>query len=248
MQNTNNFGLLKPERLIDNISIDVINENMDIIDETLKDHDDAISNKANVNDIPTAETISGTLPLSKGGTGANSAAEAIKALGIGYSTCATAGGTAAKVAALTNYSLVVGGIIVVKFTNANTIINPTLNVNNTGAKAIYCGGVASVPGQIISGMMALFQYDGTYWQLLNPAFPSGITPIANGGTGAITASEALSALGGAPLASPAFTGIPTAPAGTDYATLRLRNIQASTTDLTTGTSVLANGAIYIVYE
>lgn len=35
---------------------------------------------------------------------------------------------------------------------------------------------------------------------------------------------------------------------TDYTTSRPRNIQASTTDLTAGSSSLANGAIYLVYE
>lgn len=36
--------------------------------------------------------------------------------------------------------------------------------------------------------------------------------------------------------------------GTDYTTARLRNIQASTTNLTAGSSALANGDIYLVYE
>lgn len=36
--------------------------------------------------------------------------------------------------------------------------------------------------------------------------------------------------------------------GTDYTTARLRNIQASTTDLTAGSSSLSNGDIYLVYE
>lgn len=36
--------------------------------------------------------------------------------------------------------------------------------------------------------------------------------------------------------------------GTDYTTARIRNIQASTADLTAGTSELANGNIYLVYE
>lgn len=36
--------------------------------------------------------------------------------------------------------------------------------------------------------------------------------------------------------------------GTDYTTSRLRNIKASTADLTAGTSSLANGCIYLVYE
>lgn len=36
--------------------------------------------------------------------------------------------------------------------------------------------------------------------------------------------------------------------GTDYTTARVRNIQASTTDLTAGVSPLANGTLYLVYE
>lgn len=36
--------------------------------------------------------------------------------------------------------------------------------------------------------------------------------------------------------------------GTDYTTARVRNIQAGTTDLTAGSSALANGDIYLVYE
>lgn len=43
------------------------------------------------------------------------------------------------------------------------------------------------------------------------------------------------------------TGVKAA-TGTDYTTSRIRNIQASTTDLTAGTSELANGDIYFVYE
>ena len=36
--------------------------------------------------------------------------------------------------------------------------------------------------------------------------------------------------------------------GTDYTTARVRNIKASTTDLTAGSSSLSNGDIYLVYE
>lgn len=45
----------------------------------------------------------------------------------------------------------------------------------------------------------------------------------------------------------AATGVKAA-TGTDYTTARLRNIQASTTDLTAGSSSLSNGDIYLVYE
>lgn len=43
------------------------------------------------------------------------------------------------------------------------------------------------------------------------------------------------------------TGI-MAQTGTDYTTARIRNIKASTTDLTAGTSTLSSGDIYLVYE
>lgn len=45
----------------------------------------------------------------------------------------------------------------------------------------------------------------------------------------------------------AATGVK-AKSGTDYTTARVRNIQASTTDLTAGTSTLASGDLYFVYE
>lgn len=45
----------------------------------------------------------------------------------------------------------------------------------------------------------------------------------------------------------AATGVKAAN-GTDYTTARVRNMQADTTDLTAGSSALANGDIYLVYE
>ena len=57
-----------------------------------------------------------------------------------YATCNTAAATAAKVATITpssNFSLETGARVAVQFDNANTAGSPTLNVNNTGAKAIY---------------------------------------------------------------------------------------------------------------
>ena len=57
-----------------------------------------------------------------------------------YATCNTAAATAAKVATITpssNFSLEKGARVAVQFDNANTAGSPTLNVNNTGAKAIY---------------------------------------------------------------------------------------------------------------
>lgn len=88
-----------------------------------------------------------------------------------YGTCSTAKGTAAKTVTLqsgSSFVLKTGVTIAVKFTNANTIANPTLNVNNTGAKPIYCyGTTAASTGDTTTGWRAgsvlLLTYDGTGW-------------------------------------------------------------------------------------
>lgn len=91
--------------------------------------------------------------------------------GIYYGTCSTAADTAAKVVTLTDatgFSLTTGAVVVVKFTNANSIASPTLNVNSTGAKSIYrYGTTAASTSQSSSGWRAgavqIFVYDGTGW-------------------------------------------------------------------------------------
>jgi len=133
-----------------------------------------------------ANLLTDAVAAALGGSSASVPNDIFKLLAARYGTCSTAASTAAKVGTLSNFVLSTGAVVGIKFTNANTASNPTLNVNSTGAKAIYCGGAASVSGQITAGMMALFQYDGTYWQLLNPALPHDITKIAIGsytGTG-----------------------------------------------------------------
>jgi cell pole-organizing protein PopZ len=86
-------------------------------------------------------------------------------LGQGYGTCATAATTAAKVATLSNYELVVGGIVAVKFTYA-VPASATLNINSKGAKNIYYRGAAITEGIINAGDIAYFIYDGTQYQFL----------------------------------------------------------------------------------
>lgn len=85
-----------------------------------------------------------------------------------YATCDTAAATAAKVATITpgsNFSLETGARVAVKFTYAHQSgTAPTLNVNSTGAKAIYFKNAAlAVSNYWSAGQIVDFIYDGTNW-------------------------------------------------------------------------------------
>lgn len=59
-----------------------------------------------------------------------------------YGTCDTAAATAAKVVTLSDFDKLMVGITVhVRFKYSNTVANPTLNINSTGAKAIARYGI-----------------------------------------------------------------------------------------------------------
>ena len=83
-----------------------------------------------------------------------------------YGTCATAAATATKAVSITNFTLVTGARVIVKFTVTNTAASPTLNVNNTGAKAIQYRGAAITAGYIAANRTYEFVYDGTNYQLV----------------------------------------------------------------------------------
>ena len=85
-----------------------------------------------------------------------------------YATCATAAATAAKVATLASgsISLKSGTSVCVKFTYANTVANPTLNVSGSGAKTIRVYGANLTATSVynwVAGATVQFVYDGTYW-------------------------------------------------------------------------------------
>ena len=102
----------------------------------------------------------------------------VENLGPGYGTSSTEAGTAAKVGTLAGFIRSAGAIVGINFSYANTAASPTLNVNSTGAAAIRDFRTNAAP---VSGAMGatahLFQFDGTYWILLNPVIEAG------GGTG-----------------------------------------------------------------
>lgn len=85
---------------------------------------------------------------------------------VNYGTCSTAAATAAKVVACTGFALVTGAEITVKFTVTNTAASPTLNVNSTGAKAIYYRGAAISAGYLAANRTYTFRYNGTQYELV----------------------------------------------------------------------------------
>lgn len=85
-----------------------------------------------------------------------------------YGVCEEAADTAAKTVTVPNFSLEAGATVIVKFTNANSVASPTLNVNSTGAKAIKRYGTTDVSTGTtttgwVAGAVQMFTYDGTNW-------------------------------------------------------------------------------------
>ena len=97
-----------------------------------------------------------------------------------YAVCSTSSGTGAKTVSITNFKLVTGTRVSVKFSN-KTSTTPTLNVSSTGAKEIK---LVQTNGTYVSvnsynswsaGEIVELIYDGTYWVAVssNMCFVSG---------------------------------------------------------------------------
>lgn len=79
-----------------------------------------------------------------------------------YTVCSTGASTATKTASMAGFILQTGTTVHVKFTNGNTAENPTLNINNTGDKAIYTNTASHIE-DFDSGVVLTLTYDGTNW-------------------------------------------------------------------------------------
>ena len=93
-----------------------------------------------------------------------------------YATCETGSATVAKVAALASGKLTLkaGATVAVKFTYANNAASPTLNIGDTGAKAIYTQGVRYA--YWAAGATVIFTYDGSNWRVASePVYASTVT-------------------------------------------------------------------------
>ncbi len=90
-----------------------------------------------------------------------------------YANCGTAAGTAAKAASLSagRLQLKPGTTVAVRFTYENTAANPTLDIDGTGAKAVYVQGSRSV--YWAAGATVAFTYDGASWRVASePVYAS----------------------------------------------------------------------------
>ena len=134
-------------------------------------------------------------------------------------------------------SLTAGASFIMVPHTASTSTAPTLNVNGLGAKTIK-RRISSIATTLQSGYTSSWLasgkpfrviYDGTYWITEGHDKPVaadlyGTLAVSKGGTGATTAADARTNLG----AAPAYT--------------------YGTEDLVAGTSELATGTLYFVYE
>ena len=87
-----------------------------------------------------------------------------------YGVCSTAAATAAKVVTTgTSFILGTGARATIKFTYANTVASPTLNVNNTGAKYIFANGhqLTANSNLIVANGIYDLVYDGAHWEMIN---------------------------------------------------------------------------------
>lgn len=135
-----------------------------------------------------ATTLSQALGIGEQSSGMTSGGGSAVRFGV----CSTGGGTVAKTVTVTPpiTGLTTGMHIYVKFNNANTGSNPTLNVNGTGAKAIKRYGTTA-PGTSSysswnAGSVCALVYDGTYWQMvgwLNTTYSSMTVAEYEAGTG-----------------------------------------------------------------
>lgn len=160
--------------------------------------------------------------------------------GVIYGTSSTASATAAKVVTTTggDFALYVGATVIIKFTNGNTADNPTINVDNTGAKAIYLNGTA-LEDELAENGVYQFSYNGTQFDLVGGAGGGGSASIVQIPVQDTSATytydgtvQHIAWTGTVDTANIVFTNDSATNAGTYTCTATLKNASAVWTDLT----------------
>ena len=152
-----------------------------------------------------------------------------------YGTCNTTASTTAKsVVCSEATSLYTGLTITVKFSTANTVLAPTLNVNGLGAKAIWVDNAVTSTSNCLfwnTNALITFTYDGTQWLVIDQPSSYYVACTTAAATVAKVATVASSVVRKGTTATVTFT----------YA----HNSTSNATLYITGTSTNANRAIYI---
>jgi hypothetical protein len=96
-----------------------------------------------------------------------------------FCICSTAAATVAKTASLSGFKLGTGARVTVKFTYGCTAANPTLNINSTGAKAIYYKGAAVPAGYVLPNSYVELIYDGTQYNIVSDLTDTQLLNLKN---------------------------------------------------------------------
>lgn len=157
---------------------------------------------------------------------------------VNYGICSTEAAAAEKLVSCNGFSLITGAEITVKFTVTNTAVPPTLNVNGTGAKAIYYRGVAIPAGYLAANRTYAFRYNGAQYDLVGD-----VNTNTTNAVGSTDSSSKLFLIGAVSQASSVQTySHDTAYVGTDGC-LYSGGKKVSTTDHHHDSAYLKKGAI-----
>lgn len=152
-----------------------------------------------------------------------------------YGTCNTAAGTTTKVVVCSDAtSLYAGLTITVKFSTANTVLAPTLNVNGLGAKNIWVDNAITSTNNCLfwnTNALIMFTYDGTQWLVVDQPTSYYATCSTAAATTAKVATVATSVVRKGTRVTVTFT----------YA----HNSASNATLYITGTSTNANRTVYV---
>ena len=162
-------------------------------------------------------------------------------------TCNTSAATSTKqvVPSHSYNQLYTGDIVFVTFTYTNTAASPSLNVASTGAKSIRVminGELTTLPnpGILCANETLQFQYDGTYWVLMNANIDTDTKPgtLSTTSTSALSTSSSEALSGSISLHKISKTG--------SYDDLNNKpTIPSTTTSVTSGSSAaLTSGGAY----
>lgn len=174
-----------------------------------------------------------------------------------YGVCSSGASDVAKTVSVDgNFSLVTGVVVKVKFTASNSVANPTLNVNGTGAKGIKRYGTTAVSTSAASSWQAnsviSLTYDGTYWMVnyhnttYSEISATNIQNMTGSGSGLITGRRFKSGFDAVPISS-AVTNALTRTAGatiTEQKLFTFGKVAYLSLKLTYSTSVASGSNVF----